>query len=185
MYEQLENGEEPVLCLNEDEDELDLDELMSEFFEMNASEEVETDQEENENLSYKEYAKQQKEISDEVLEREVMHWKGHLHEKIQALEIPTDEKRAAVHIYDSAVEMRSLSKDFVEKLSLFSNRYGITHKGFFLAVFKLLLMKYSQLEEINIGTNISDQRASELKHTLGPISNLVLLSDEFTDNQSF
>ncbi len=181
VYKQLENGETPSLNASSDE----YDDILSELLEMDLIDNFELSQNgSDEIITYKDYAENQKEISDEDIENEVMYWKGHLNERIQALEIPTDNKRAAVHIYEPAVEVRNLSDECLSELKLFTDRYGISKKNFFLGVFKILLKKYSQLDEINIGTSISDNRAESVKNVIGPISNLVLLSDELNDSQN-
>ncbi|SEA06395.1 amino acid adenylation domain-containing protein/thioester reductase domain-containing protein [Pseudobutyrivibrio sp. ACV-2] len=179
VYQQLEAGEEPHIDAEDDED--DMTALLGAFLDPDML--VASD--ESEAKTYKELAMQQKDMADDIIEKEVMYWKGRLHERIQALEIPTDEKRAAVHIYKAAVEQYPLSKELLDELNLFSIRYGISKEKFFLTVFKIILMKYSNLSEINIGTSICDKRQESLKQVMGPMSNLVLLSDDLDEDKSF
>lgn len=179
VYQQIKRGEEPSLIRNENE----MDDILSEFFT------VYEDEENLENIQtagkteYVDYAAWQKDLPEDVLESEVIYWRGKLGSRVQALEIPTDYQRAAVHIYEPATLEQEFPDQLYKQLKIFEEKSGITQEVFCIAAFKILLMKYAGQQEINIGISNRD-RIESIQYTLGPISNLLLLSDTLDQEEN-
>ena len=134
---------------------------------------------------YMSYGKWQKEIPEQYIEKEYFYWKRKTKKKIAVLELPIDQKRAAIHIYKANTLTYVFSQVQVHTIQNFCKKYNISYNDMFLAVFKIVLMKFSRQKEINIGTSMYRRRGEKLQNVVGPFSNLAVLCDEIDDNSDF
>jgi amino acid adenylation domain-containing protein/thioester reductase-like protein len=128
-----------------------------------------------ESLQYVDYALWQRELPADFLETEVMYWRGKLGDRIQTLTLPTDSRRALVHVYEPAVCRRVFPSGLAEKLDALARAGGAG--DFLMAAYKVLMMQYTGLTEINVGTSVREDDSGGTKDVVGPVSNLVLVSD--------
>lgn len=136
-------------------------------------------------LQYVDFSEWQNELSDETIESQVMYWKRKLGNGVQQLALPNIREKVGTYIYESGEYSIPLSQGLQEKVNRLHLQYGFEKRDIFLAVFKILLMKYSGEKEICIGTSISSRINDELSDTIGPISNLAALNDELEEDSTF
>ena len=137
-------------------------------------------------LQYADFSEWQREMPDEMIEDQMLYWKKKASgRQLQALELPIDCVRKLIHIYDASTYLEQIDGKLMEQIEATANRMQCSNEVFFLSVFKLLMYKMSGLKEINIGTSILNRKDSGLKNTIGPIANLVLLSDDYEEACDF
>ncbi|HVI39706.1 MAG TPA: amino acid adenylation domain-containing protein, partial [Anaerovoracaceae bacterium] len=136
-------------------------------------------------LEYADFSEWQREQDDEIIEENLLYWKRKVRQPLQPMELPIDRKREAIHIYEAESMDMKIPKNLQEKVESFVQKYSYSKEIVYLTAFKILLMKYSTSEEVNIGTSIKRRINEELKGIVGPISNLVLLHDVISDQRSF
>jgi amino acid adenylation domain-containing protein len=110
-----------------------------------------------------------------TLDTLMYYWRWQLRGKLQTLQLPTDRPRAPIHIYNSGWQPFTFPHPLTDKIYTLINREGISPFVFFLAVFKTLLHRYSNQEEIVVGTGMKNRDQPGSENILGPIANLVVL----------
>lgn len=136
-------------------------------------------------LQYADFSTWQRELDNEIIETDLLYWKGKLGDKLQGLELPYDSRRKNVHIYDGKMIFANISPALAGKVENCAALLGTGKKQIYMAAFKVLLMKYSRQSEINIGTSISERIDDNLNDTMGPFSNLMTLHDLIEKTSSF
>ncbi|OPZ94372.1 MAG: Linear gramicidin synthase subunit D [Firmicutes bacterium ADurb.Bin419] len=136
-------------------------------------------------LHYGDFSDWQNNLPAEIMESLYMFWRRKLSGKLQALELSTDNPRAPIHVYNEGRYCFELNEELFEKVDRFCVSRGISQRDLLLAVFKVLLYRYSGLEEIVVGTSMENRIQEELENVVGPIANLVVLRSFIKDTQNF
>jgi hypothetical protein len=127
-------------------------------------------------VQYRDYARWQKGwLQGEVLERELSHWRERLKGAPQVLELPADRVRPAVESHRGASYGFTLPCELVERLQGFSRREGATLFMTLLAGFALLLARYSNQQDLLIGTPIANRNRAEIESLVGFFVNTLVL----------
>jgi hypothetical protein len=112
-------------------------------------------------------------------------WKKELSGSLPEVNIPTDHPRSEAHSFSSSSESAILQKDLSDSLRSLSEREGVTLFVTLLAVFKTLLYRYSPQRDIVVVSPTAGRYRPEVRDSIGPISNNLILRTEFSDNPSF
>ena len=99
---------------------------------------------------------QQQYLQGKVLEVQTDYWKKQL-ANLPVLRLPTDRPRPAVATYRGAKQSFELSKTLSDALKALSVKEGITLFTLLLTVFKILLYKYTNQNDIVVGTDIANR----------------------------
>jgi amino acid adenylation domain-containing protein len=138
-------------------------------------------------IQYADFSRWQRELPEEALEFLFSYWKRKLKGKLQPLELPTDRPRSAVHRFREGRQRFSLSAASCNKIKN-ALRYREKETDYFvilLAVFKVLLHKYSGLEEIVVGTGGDNRHQPGTGGIIGPLANLLVLRSVLTGTMTF
>jgi amino acid adenylation domain-containing protein len=137
-------------------------------------------------LQYADYAAWQREwLQGENLERQLSFWRERLAGAPPLLGLPTDRPRPAVQSYRGAVESFALPPEVSHELKAFGRREGATLFMTLLAVFEVLLQRYTRQDDIVVGTNVAKRGMPEIENLIGFfVDNLVLRAD-LSGNPSF
>ncbi|NIM15011.1 MAG: amino acid adenylation domain-containing protein [Candidatus Aminicenantes bacterium] len=138
-------------------------------------------------IHYADFSRWQRELPEEALEFLLSYWKRKLKDKLQPLELPTDRPRSAVHTFREGRQTFSLSVASCNKIKN-ALQYREKETGYFvilLAVFKVLLHKYSGLEEIVVGTSVDNRHQPGTGGIIGPLANLLVLRSVLTGTMTF
>ncbi len=136
-------------------------------------------------LHYADFSDWQRDLCENDLESLLFYWRRKLGGKLQALELPTDRQRAPIHIYHEGRAGFEIPDLLARKIADFSKKHNIVTFDLFLGVFKVLLHRYSGLNEIVVGTSMTNRLQNELKNVVGPIANLVVLRSFIEQNTDF
>jgi amino acid adenylation domain-containing protein len=123
-------------------------------------------------------------LQGEVLERQLSYWQRQL-DGISMLNLPTDRPRRAVQTYQGARQRVQLPKSLSASLSAIAQHSGVTLFITLLAAFQILLHRYTQQEDIAVGTPIANRNRSEIEGLIGFFVNSLVLRTDLSGNPTF
>ncbi|HKX30700.1 MAG TPA: amino acid adenylation domain-containing protein, partial [Blastocatellia bacterium] len=136
-------------------------------------------------IQYVDYAEWQRErLAGGGLEGEFEYWKKRLRD-VAVLPLPTDRRRPATPSYRGGLERVELGRELSEKLRMLGQREGATPFMVLMAVFKVLLMRYSGEEDVIVGTSIANRVQREVEGLIGFFVNTLALRTDLSGNPSF
>ena len=100
-------------------------------------------------------------------------WLKQFENDIPILNMPTTYARPANKSYDGTTFVTSISKDTTLKIEQFANKYNVTPYMVMLSAYYILLYKYTNQEDIVIGSPISGRFHQELEPLLGMFVNSI------------
>lgn len=137
-------------------------------------------------IQYADYAEwQRKWLQGEVLETQLSYWKKQLHDVTGILDLPTDRPRAAGQLSRGAYKVHTLSSDLSSRLAELSNREGATLFMTLLAAFQTLLWRYSNQDDIVVGSPIAGRNRVEIEDLIGFFINTLVLRANLSGNPTF
>ncbi|MFN6461918.1 MAG: non-ribosomal peptide synthetase [Nostoc sp. DedVER02] len=136
-------------------------------------------------IQYADFAYWQRQwLQGEVLQKQLGYWQKQL-DGICMLNLPTDRPKLAVQTYQGARLPLQLSKSLSKALLALGQQEGVTLFITLLAAFKVLLYRYTQQEDIAIGSPIANRNRSEIEGLIGFFVNSLVLRTDLTGNPSF
>ena len=124
-------------------------------------------------------------LQGEVLDQQLKYWRERLAEAQTVLQLPTDKPRPAIYSYRGADHKFVLPEAFTAPLRKLSQEQGCTVFMTLLAIFKTLLYRHSQQEDILVGTAIANRNRSETEDLIGFFVNTLVLRTDLSGNPSF
>lgn len=136
-------------------------------------------------LQYADFAHWQREwLQGEVLQTQLTYWQQQLN-GISMLHLPTDKPRPAIQSYEGATQFFELPKKLTDALETLSQQEGVTFFMMLLAAFKTLLYRYTDQEDIAVGSPIANRNRSEIEGLIGFFVNSLVLRSNLSGNPSF
>lgn len=138
-------------------------------------------------VQYADYAVWQRQwLQGEVLERQLSYWKGRLEGLSAApMEIPTDRPRPLIESMQGSSEYTIYSKHLAEGMNAMARREGVTEFMASLAIFQLLLHRYTGQDDIVVGSVIANRNRVELEGVVGFFDNTIVLRVDASGNPPF
>lgn len=136
-------------------------------------------------IQYADYAQwQRNQLSGEVLDGQVVHWRGQLagHEP---LVLPLDHRRPAIQTFVGARRAIGVPAPVVQALRALAQRSGTTSFVTLLAGFMVLLHRLCGQNDIVLGTPIANRTRSEVEGLIGFFANTLVLRGNVSGNPSF
>jgi amino acid adenylation domain-containing protein len=125
-------------------------------------------------------------LQGEILDAHLSYWKRQLNYGEDAvLNLPTDRPRPPMQTFGGAAEIFSFPLSLTEKIRALTNTEGATLYMTMLAVFQLLLWRYTGQDGINIGVPSAGRNRNETEPLIGFFINTLVLRTEFAGNPSF
>ncbi len=113
------------------------------------------------------------------------YWKEQLSGELPVLNLPIDHFRPAIQTYHGAVRSRMISLELSEKIRQLSEQTGTTIFTILLAVFKVLLFRYSNQEDIIIGTPTTGRSNKDFFNVVGYFVNPLPIRTKIQGDVSF
>ncbi|MEH2110842.1 amino acid adenylation domain-containing protein [Nostoc sp.] len=136
-------------------------------------------------IQYADFAYWQRQwLQGEVLEKQLSYWQKQL-DGISILNLPTDRPRLAAQTYQGARQPLQLSKSLSKALLALRQQEGVTLFITLLAAFQVLLYRYTQQEDIAIGSPIANRNRSEIEGLIGFFVNSLVLRTDLSGNPTF
>jgi natural product biosynthesis luciferase-like monooxygenase protein/amino acid adenylation domain-containing protein/FkbM family methyltransferase len=136
-------------------------------------------------VQYADFAVWQRQwLQGETLDRQLAYWKQQL-ACSSLLDLPTDRPRPAVQTFIGHKQAVELPKTLLDKLKTLSQREGVTLFMTLLAAFKVFLHRYSQQDDIIVGSPIANRNRKETEPLIGIFVNTLVLRTDLGGNPSF
>ena len=136
-------------------------------------------------IQYPDYAIWQKNyLQGDVLDRKLDYWKQKL-SGVSAIQLPTDRARPAVRSNQGAMHGFAIDKNLVDRLQQLSQQNGVTLFMTLLGAFNVLLHRYSDQEDICVGTPIAGRQHEQLENLIGFFINTLALRTAVNRDGSF
>ncbi|HEY9613103.1 non-ribosomal peptide synthetase, partial [Allocoleopsis sp.] len=142
-------------------------------------------------IQYADFAHWQREWLQEVgathespLHMQLAYWKQQL-DNLPVLNLSTAHPRPATPTYQGATQFLELPKKLSEELEALSQRQGVTLFMTLLAAFQTLLYRYTQQEDIVVGSAIANRNRSEIERLIGFFVNSLVLRTNLSGNPTF
>ncbi|MBD0364838.1 MAG: non-ribosomal peptide synthetase, partial [Flavisolibacter sp.] len=116
-------------------------------------------------------------LQGEELEKKLSYWKNKL-KSSSPLDLPTDYPRSAKQSTNGAIISFNIENDLFEAIHQFSLQQGTTLFMTLLAAYKVLLHRYSNQNDICVGTPIANRNQQELEGLVGFFVNTIVLRSE-------
>ncbi|SEB35211.1 amino acid adenylation domain-containing protein [Tenacibaculum sp. MAR_2009_124] len=137
------------------------------------------------NLQYSDYAIWQRSyFAGEVLEKQLSYWENKL-KGVSTLKLPTDYIRPTIQNNEGSSIILGMGKELTHSVKSLCNQEKVTPFMFMLSVFKVLLSRYSNQEDICVGTPIANRTQFELEGMIGFFVNTLALRSDLSGNPSF
>jgi amino acid adenylation domain-containing protein len=118
------------------------------------------------------------------LDRDVAYWRAHLAD-LPALRLPTDWPAPAAPDYRGASETTELPEELSRALADLARNEGVTIFSIMIASFGVLLSRYTNADDLCIGTSVAGRQERELEDIAGFFANLIALRLELGGDASF
>jgi amino acid adenylation domain-containing protein len=118
-------------------------------------------------------------LQQDILQQDMAYWRSKLKAVPGLLELPTDRPRPVQRSFDIASESTTLSPSLVDELKALGKREHATLFGTLLSIFKALLSRYGQREDILVSSQLSTPEGTVAD------GNLVALRTDLSGDPSF
>lgn len=137
-------------------------------------------------IQYADFAIWQREwLQTAALETQLAYWKQQLNGAPASLNLPTDRQKSSIQTFQGASTSFIISSELSEALKTLSRHEEVTLFMILLATFQTLLHKYTNQEDIVVGTDVANRHHSELEPLIGFFINLLVLRTNFSGNPTF
>ncbi|WP_141333042.1 non-ribosomal peptide synthetase, partial [Myxococcus sp. AB025B] len=127
-------------------------------------------------IQYADFAAWQRSwLKGDVLEQQLAYWRQQLGELPPLLELPTDKPRPPVRNPRGASRPVRLSRELTERLAVLCRQEGATPFMALLAVWQVLLSRYSGQDDIAVGSPIAGRTRTETEGLIGFFVNTLVL----------
>lgn len=137
-------------------------------------------------IQYADYGEWQRQwLQGDVLERQLAYWKRQLHGDLPVLELPTDRPRAGVQASSGSRHAFVVPAEVAKELVALSRREGVTLFMTLLAAFQVLLLRYTGIDDVCVGTPVACRTRRETEDLIGFFANTLVLRTDLSGNPSF
>jgi len=136
-------------------------------------------------VRYTDYVRWQRQLRyTEKMEEQLTYWQGQL-QGLERLELPIDHVRPAMQSYQGDRYTFTFPQTLTEKIKALSQQEGTTLFMTLLASFQALLARYSDQDDIVVGTPIANRGKADLEVMIGYFVNMLVLRTSLTGGPSF
>lgn len=137
-------------------------------------------------IQYADFAVWQREwLSGEVLDGQLEYWREKLKGSEPLLQLPTDRPRPPVQTYEGEKLSVQFGADLLEELRNLSGKETTTLFMTLVAAFQTLLYRYTNQEDILVGTPIAGRNKQETEQLIGYFINTLVLRTDMSGQPSF
>lgn len=136
-------------------------------------------------IQYADFASWQKQELPKIIESQLPYWKTQLAD-LPSLNLPCDRDRPPIQTYKGATyNFLALSSSLNESLADFNQQKGVTLFMTILAALQTLLYRYTEQEDIVIGSPIANRNRAELEPLIGFFVNSLVMRVQLSSNLTF
>ncbi len=124
-------------------------------------------------------------LQGEVLEAKLADWKQQLGQILPPLQLPAKQPRSAVSSERAEIQKFQLDRQVSEALSALSRQQNVTLFMTLLAALQTLLYRYTNQEDIVVGTDLANRTQVETEALIGFFVNILVLRTDMRGNPTF
>ena len=128
---------------------------------------------------------QRKWLTGKTLEKQLNYWLDTLAGVEPVLDIPTDFSRPSFQTYNGDFIIRRYDQNKYTTLKKICEEQDVTLFMLLMAVFQILLGRYSGQEDFCVGTPVANRNRSETEDLIGFFINTLVIRSQINDNPSF
>jgi len=137
-------------------------------------------------IQYKDFAKWQNNLLEsDIIKNQENYWLERLSGDLPLLDMPTDFSRPEVKTFAGEYINFVLEKELTQGVKDIANEQAATLYMVLLAVYNILLSKYTMQEEIIVGTPLFGRNHADLEHIVGVFINLIPIRTYLGENLRF
>lgn len=137
-------------------------------------------------IQYADFAVWQRQwLTGKVLERQLNYWKQHLADAPISLELPTDKTRPPIPTFRGSSVPFRVDSNLIQRLKDLSQKSEGTLFMTLLAVFTILLSRYTDQSDIVIGSAIANRNRQEIEPLIGFFVNTLALRINLSSHPTF
>lgn len=137
-------------------------------------------------IQYVDYAHwQTQHLKPNVLHESLNYWRHKLAHIPALLNLPTDKPRPAIQQFKGARYVSTIDSTLTASLNKISKKEGVTLFMLLLAVFKVLLYRYTNQNHIVVGTATANRDHPELENLIGSFVNTLVLHTDLSGELVF
>src|SRR5438270_65361 len=121
----------------------------------------------------------------EVFARQMEYWKKQLAGMPEVLELPTDKPRLAMSEHRGSMETALLDEKYWEKMKWFSRQEGASAFMTVLAIYQVLLLRYTGQTDFGVGTPITNRSHVRLEGMIGFCVNTLIMRADLRGEPTF
>lgn len=135
-------------------------------------------------IQYADYA-EWKESRREELQKGMDYWRSHLQNTPAITALPTDVVRPQVQTYEGDLWHFSLNQALSTKIRSYCSSHNITPFMFLLAAFNVLIMRYTEQEDLLLGIPLSGREEPETRQLIGMFVNTAVIRTRLHGGMTF
>jgi len=138
-------------------------------------------------IQYADFAHWQRQwLQGEVLETHLSYWEQQLAGAPTTLELKQMANRLSLNTsQEGTAQSFVISTSLAEELKLLSRQEGVTLFMTLLAALQTLLYRYSDQDDIVVGTDVANRNRAEIEPLIGFFVNILVLRTDLSGNPSF
>jgi len=137
-------------------------------------------------IQYADFALWQRQwLQGDRLQAHLNYWRQHLGSDLPVLALPTDRPRPQTPNFQGATQSFRLSARLTQAVRSLSRQEGTTLFMTLLATFQTLLYRYTQQEDLIVGTDVANRNRQETEGLMGFFVNLLVLRTDLSGNPTF
>ncbi|ODH00206.1 hypothetical protein A4S05_34205 [Nostoc sp. KVJ20] len=113
------------------------------------------------------------------------YWQQQLSGELPLLDLPTDRPRPQSQTYNGASRFFTVEKELRQSLTELAKREGASLYIVLLTALQILLRRYTNQEDILIGSPMENRSRSEFENIVGHFANPVVLRGDLSGNPTF
>jgi amino acid adenylation domain-containing protein/thioester reductase-like protein len=137
-------------------------------------------------IQYADFALWQRQyLSQEVRQKQLNYWQQQLADAPPLLQLPTDRVRPPVQSFRGGIKEFQINADVSKRIRALSQESKATLFMTMLAAFVTLLYRYSNQDDILVGSPMANRNRREIEPLIGYFVNTVVLRTQLVGNLSF
>ncbi|MEH2149874.1 amino acid adenylation domain-containing protein [Nostoc sp.] len=138
------------------------------------------------NYQYQDYVKWSEQmLASSDGESLLTYWQQQLSGELPLLNLPTDRPRPQIQTYDGASRFFTVEQELWQLLTELADREGASLYILLLTALQILLLRYTNQEDILIGSPMENRNRSEFENIVGHFTNPVVLRGDLSGNPTF
>ncbi|MEM6252546.1 MAG: amino acid adenylation domain-containing protein [Cyanobacteria bacterium P01_D01_bin.156] len=128
---------------------------------------------------------QRQQLQGDKLQQQLHYWTTQLDGELPVLDLPRDRGYGAVATYRGAQVPIQITPDCSEQLKSLASRHQVTLFTLLLTTFKVLLHRYTNSDDIVVGSDIANRDRTETEGLIGLLVNTLVFRSDLSNNPRF